>query len=540
MNDLCVFDLAAHRFLAYDAPGGEALAWTPPEIVLQAGLAPSIDRPLEELPFVTLRDRVAFLRISGFIRAESVWWSSQPGLEKLGQVLLRLGERDGLREIVLHVTSRGGSVETLEDFSAVIAAVARHKRVRTFASGCMLSAAYWFGCQVEEILCDPLALIGSLGVFTVLIDASAQAKEIGLRRIVVSSGGIKGMDFRDDVPRELQAEHERLVMEQAGLFRAAVARGRGLDEESLAALFDGRSQIGESARERGLVDRVLTFPAFCDELAAGKTTFTFSSPQSQPSTPTPTEDTMSAETQEPEVSATAKGPEPTTQPAGRPPAESAESASVIGQAVAAAFRYFWRTKPETSEPEPVEPQAAGPAVGETERRQLIAACANELLVATGRELASSGVRLLPGHLKTGGAAEAFAAATARELLAGTLDATKYPATALARSRLGAELTVQALFPSAPPVQSIAQAWGSLAQPAPDAQPNLAQPTAATESLIPQGQAEASVTAPESGASGLKGWGELSADQRTVLEGAGVSAETYAEYQSYVAESGGAR
>jgi len=209
----------------------------------------------------------AIVPISGVIAkyARQVNGVSQPrgtSVERIGgQLAAALG--DGrVRTIFLHIESPGGSVAGLADLADAIAAASEAKPVIAYADDMAASAAYWLGSQASRFYANQTAQVGSIGVYTVLLDSTRYAEKWGLRFHLLASGEHKGVGelgvaITDRQLAAIQAE----VDSYFALFRSAVLRGRsprGMTAADLDAIADGRVWIGAEAADVGLIDGIKT------------------------------------------------------------------------------------------------------------------------------------------------------------------------------------------------------------------------------------------------------------------------------------------
>ncbi|MCA9316894.1 MAG: S49 family peptidase [Planctomycetes bacterium] len=171
--------------------------------------------------------------------------------------------------ILLHIDSPGGHVAGTKELADDVAAVDRQKPVHAYLEDTGASAAYWIASQARTIAANAMAMVGSLGTFTVLYDLSKMAEMEGVRVHVVSTGDRKGaaapgMPVTDD---DL-VEAKRLVDGFDGFFRAAVRDGRELAAKDASALWTGGLWMAGEAKGLGLLDRVEALDASVERLAA--------------------------------------------------------------------------------------------------------------------------------------------------------------------------------------------------------------------------------------------------------------------------------
>lgn len=211
-------------------------------------------------------DGTAIIPVTGVIAKYSrmVNGSSQPAGTSIEQLNKQLTEAraDGLvKKIFLHIESPGGSIAGLADFADAVYAASFEKPVVAFADDMAASAAYWIGSQANTFYGNATAAIGSIGVYTLFVDSSQRAAQMGLKFHIVRSGpnkgvGAPGVQVSDENIAVIQERIDGLYE----MFLAAVLRGRasaGLGAEGLVALADGRVFLGAEAAAGKLIDGVM-------------------------------------------------------------------------------------------------------------------------------------------------------------------------------------------------------------------------------------------------------------------------------------------
>lgn len=179
-----------------------------------------------------------------------------------------LAQNPRVAEILILVDSPGGSVAGTHDLFLAISRAAAKKRVTAIAEDLAASAALYAIAGASEIVVNATGLVGSIGVFAVLVDASRLLQKAGIDVLVIRSGIHKGVG---QWGAKLSPEHvqqiQSLVDAQASHFLAAVAKGRGLKLARVKDLADGRVLVGQQAVAAGLVDRIATLDEVLSEAA---------------------------------------------------------------------------------------------------------------------------------------------------------------------------------------------------------------------------------------------------------------------------------
>jgi signal peptide peptidase SppA len=162
--------------------------------------------------------------------------------------------------LLLDIESPGGSPVQSDLIAARIRRQAEEKKVRVIAviGEVGASGGYWLACAADEIVANPMSVVGSIGVIGGGFGLGTALARLGLQRRRYTAGANKARldPFSPEKPedvvfvRELLAElHER--------FKAWVRTRRGKklpqDEEKV---FDGGWMLGERALALGLIDRL--------------------------------------------------------------------------------------------------------------------------------------------------------------------------------------------------------------------------------------------------------------------------------------------
>ncbi len=176
-------------------------------------------------------------------------------------------ERDeSVTERIILFDSPGGSTDGNDDLAATIRASREVKPITAIVPSVAASAAYNLAASCLRIVASPAASVGSIGVFSVLVDSSEQAALLGLRVIVVRSGRFKGLGIPGvEVTPEQIENLQRTVDGHARLFLASVAKGRRMATGRLQELADGSMYMASEAKANGLIDEVKSAHDYLEE-----------------------------------------------------------------------------------------------------------------------------------------------------------------------------------------------------------------------------------------------------------------------------------
>ena len=200
--------------------------------------------------------RVAVLRLSGAIGAVSPFRAGL-SIAGLASSLERAFATPGIAAVALVINSPGGSPAQSHLIHQRIRALAAEKKlpVLAFVEDVAASGGYMIACAADEIIADPMSLVGSIGVVSAGFGFDRLIERIGIDRRVHTQGEAKGMldPFRPEDP----ADVERLKAIQADvqtLFTALVSARRPKLAPNGESLFTGAVWTGRQALPLGLVD----------------------------------------------------------------------------------------------------------------------------------------------------------------------------------------------------------------------------------------------------------------------------------------------
>jgi signal peptide peptidase SppA len=173
---------------------------------------------------------------------------------------------EGVKSIMLFVDSGGGEVAGTDELAEDIRAANRVKPTFAFIEDLGASAALWVASQAGAVFTNRMGEVGSIGVFTVLVDASEMAAAEGLTVHVISTGDFKGSALGAPVTEAQLQDVQRMVDAINVEFKAAIKRGTGMKAAAIDKIADGRVFIGSEALGLGLVDGVRSFEGALGEL----------------------------------------------------------------------------------------------------------------------------------------------------------------------------------------------------------------------------------------------------------------------------------
>lgn len=175
----------------------------------------------------------------------------------------------GVAGIVFDVNSPGGSVFGVPEAAAEILAARGTKPIIAVADPEIASAAYYMACAADEMVCMPSGQVGSLGVFGVHDDYSAQNEMVGYKPTYISFGAYK-TELNPDTPLDPDAQaYQQTQIDAIGNdFYKFVAKARGVPVDDVRANFgQGRMLLAKNALAAKMIDRIDTLDATITRVA---------------------------------------------------------------------------------------------------------------------------------------------------------------------------------------------------------------------------------------------------------------------------------
>jgi len=172
--------------------------------------------------------------------------------------LLRRYERDDdIKAIVLRVDSPGGAVAPSQDIYEQIKKMKAQKKVVVSMGNLAASGGYYISAPADKIYAQPGTLTGSIGVIFMHFNVRGLLGAVHVEETTLKSGKYKDTlsPFRPlgDTDRE---EVQGISDDIYGQFVHAVAEGRGMKDEDVLKIAEGRIYTGRRAKELGLVDEL--------------------------------------------------------------------------------------------------------------------------------------------------------------------------------------------------------------------------------------------------------------------------------------------
>ncbi len=234
-----------------------------------------------ERPALASVDGIATIAVNGPLVRHASMFSAISGAcsyEQIGKDLKAALADSAVKAIILDIDSPGGEVTGCGELARCIREAADVKPVYAFAGGTCASAAYWLASACTEIVADPSALVGSIGVRCLMVDESKAEEMAGIKSydIVSSQSPLKVAD------PAIAADRERVrasLNAMAAVFMGDVAIGRGVSLGTVAANFGkGDVFVGQGSVDAGLCDRIGNLDSLITELASAQSVPSITAP----------------------------------------------------------------------------------------------------------------------------------------------------------------------------------------------------------------------------------------------------------------------
>ncbi len=161
-----------------------------------------------------------------------------------------------VRALVVRVDSPGGSATASDAMWHAVAEAAETVPVVVSMASVAASGGYYLAAPADAIVADANTVTGSIGVISLLFDATEFLNDrLGVTLDVLQTGPTAGLySLGEPLDAQERAVLERTTERIYDTFVRRVADGRGLPEDSVRVLGGGRVYTGTDALAVGLVD----------------------------------------------------------------------------------------------------------------------------------------------------------------------------------------------------------------------------------------------------------------------------------------------
>lgn len=178
--------------------------------------------------------------------------------EDMIRTLRGIMKDDAVKALVVRVNSPGGSADASERIWGALRSV-RDKGIPVVVTmgDYAASGGYYISCGADYIYAEPTTITGSIGIFGTVPNMSKLRDKVGLDIDGVKTHAHSDLEtnmvYRGMNPEETQMM-QRMVERGYDLFTRRCAEGRGMKQDSIKAIAEGRVWLGRDALRLGLVD----------------------------------------------------------------------------------------------------------------------------------------------------------------------------------------------------------------------------------------------------------------------------------------------
>jgi len=174
--------------------------------------------------------------------------------------LKRFRKDPNVKAILVRVESPGGGIAASQELYREIKRTKTEKPVLVSMGAIAASGGYYIAAPASRIFANPGTITGSIGVISYFPNLRELLQRIGVQTTIIKSGALKdvGNPGRDMTAEEKEYLQDTLDQAHRQFIRD-IAEGRGMSEEAVRAVADGRILMGETALNLGLVDELGNF-----------------------------------------------------------------------------------------------------------------------------------------------------------------------------------------------------------------------------------------------------------------------------------------
>ena len=205
----------------------------------------------------TATDKIAVLYAEG-----QIFDSGSEGIveDKMLKQIKKIHKDDDIKAVVFRVNSPGGSADASEQiWHAIKTLQAKGLPVVVSMGDYAASGGYYISCCADYIYAEPTTLTGSIGIFGTVPNLSKLREKIGLDIDGVSTNKHSALTINSiykGMNKQEFALMQSMVERGYDLFTKRCAEGRGVSQDEIKKIGEGRIWLGKDALEIGLVDEL--------------------------------------------------------------------------------------------------------------------------------------------------------------------------------------------------------------------------------------------------------------------------------------------
>lgn len=230
-----------------------------------------------------LKDYIGIVEVAGTIQEQTAagMFETAEGYQHTTtlEYIDNLMDDSNNKGILLYVDSPGGTVYESEELYLKLM---EYKEVTGrpiwgYMAHYAASGGYMVSMAADKIFANANTTTGSIGVIMSGYDVSGLYEKLGIRYISITSGENKDSSIMTE---EQMAIYQAQVDEYYTKFVGIVSEGRGMSEDEVKALADGRTYTALQALDNGLIDSIALYEDMTDTMEQELGVYTFYSLES--------------------------------------------------------------------------------------------------------------------------------------------------------------------------------------------------------------------------------------------------------------------
>lgn len=220
-----------------------------------------LDKLVGPEPKASIEDGVAIIPLKGMMMRGVPYYAKRFfGIRDTAEFQADVEKAAGssnVSQIVIVADSPGGSTAGIHEAALALRAARASKPVTVAVDGLLASAAYHIGAAANRIEASPSSIVGSIGTFLTLIDASAYHERSGIKPVIIKNkeGAFKAAGaFGTALSAKQREQLGDLVQSLHDQFRAFVNANRMVNSKAM----QGQAFSSEQAKRAGLIDAIST------------------------------------------------------------------------------------------------------------------------------------------------------------------------------------------------------------------------------------------------------------------------------------------
>jgi protease-4 len=198
----------------------------------------------------------------GVIEVKGTIGDAQNGADgdKVVKLVRKYEKDDDIKAVLVRIDSPGGAVAPSQEVYSALRALRKKKKVVVSMGNLAASGGYYIASAADWIVANPGTLTGSIGVIFMHFNVKGLLEMAKVEETTLKSGKYKDTlsPFRP-VQETDREEIQGISDDVYGQFIHDVAEGRGLKDEEVRPVAEGRIYTGRRAKELKLVDELGSF-----------------------------------------------------------------------------------------------------------------------------------------------------------------------------------------------------------------------------------------------------------------------------------------